>query len=286
VRRDIGSARHERYYSLLGRKVIIMVKFIAGLLTIGALSFGALVPQASIAQTRKNVFVPGEQLVYKVKYGFIKLGTVTIQTGNFSADGSTVAAHMTMQTADVPMLNVKTAVTDRFDTKDLTLRSFEEHTQNGDSKSDKYMTYDAAAKTIHYQDEKTPLKTETSEPYDDALGILYNLRAWSGAAGKKYMFHVHGKDGARPITLSFTNDMENQQVPAYGDNDVKTRVVKGMADMAGSGPLGANGAFTAYVTDDAAAIPVRLDMDIAIGSISLVLDKVKRPDVGTASMGK
>jgi hypothetical protein len=261
-----------------------MMKFIAGVLTVLTLSFGALVPQTSLAQARKNVFVPGEQLVYKVKFGFIKLGTVTMQTGNFSADGSTVSAHMTMQTADVPMLNVKSAVTDRFDTKDLTLRSFEEHTMNGDEKSDKYMTYDPAAKTIHYQDEKTPSKVESNvAPYDDALGILYNLRAWSGAVGKKYLFHVHGKDGEKPITLTFTSDMQDQQVPAYGDNDVKTRVVKGMADMGGSGPLGANGAFTAYVTDDAAAIPVRIDMDIAIGSISLVLDKVKRPDA-TASM--
>lgn len=266
-----------------------MVKYIAGLIMLSTLTFGfsPFGASTSQAQTRKNVFIPGEQLVYKVKYGFIKLGTVTIQTGNFSADGSTVMAHMTMQTADVPMLNVKSSVTDKYDTKDLTLRSFEEHTQNGSDKTDKYMTYDAAAKTIHYQDEKTPSKVETNvEPYDDAMGILYNLRAWSGAAGRKYMFHVHGKDGARPITLTFTNDMETQSVPAYGDNDVKTRVVKGNADMAGSGPLGANGAFTAYVTDDAAAIPVRLDMDIAIGSISLVLDHIKRPDVGTAAIGK
>jgi hypothetical protein len=32
------------------------------------------------------------------------------------------------------------------------------------------------------------------------------------------------------------------------------------------------------VSDDDAAVPVRIDMKIAVGSISLVLDKIKRND--------
>src|SRR5580698_3361848 len=38
------------------------------------------------SQTRKEIFQPGEELVYKVKYGFVKLGTVVIQTGQMNAD--------------------------------------------------------------------------------------------------------------------------------------------------------------------------------------------------------
>ncbi|MDP4198194.1 MAG: DUF3108 domain-containing protein [Bacteroidota bacterium] len=226
---------------------------------------------------RKDAFQTGEQLVYNVKYGFIKLGTLVVQTGAIANGKAT--AHMQFWTADVPFLNTKTGVTDQFDTRDLTLRSFEEHSQNGDEKTNKYMTYDPEAKSLTYSDDQIKNKVTTGiDPFDDALGLLFNMRAWSGAAGKKYLFHLRGKDGARPVTVQFTNQFSNEQVAALDDKEVRTRILQGNADMGSSSPLGANGAFTAYISDDAAAIPVRIDMSIAVGSISIVLDKVKRPD--------
>lgn len=234
------------------------------------------------AQTRKEVFQPGEELVYNVKYGFVKLGTVVIQTGSVAADG-TVAARMQFWTADIPFLNVKTKVTDQFDTRDLTLRNFQEQTQNGDDKFFKNSTYDPATKTLVYSDEKvTNVITHNIDPFDDALGILYNMRAWSGAAGHKYMFNIHTKDGNKPVTVTFTNQFSDEDVAALDGKTVHTRILQGMMDLGGSEPLGANGAFTAYVSDDAAAVPVRIDMSIAVGSIELSLDKIKGRDWAAA----
>ena len=108
----------------------------------------------SVAQTRKDIIQPGEELVYKAKYGFIKLGTVVMQTGAISADGTTVSARMHFRTADNPFLHAETTDLDQFYTNDLSLHTFEEHTQTGDDKSDKYSTYDRATKTLTYSDEK------------------------------------------------------------------------------------------------------------------------------------
>ncbi|MFI5201549.1 MAG: DUF3108 domain-containing protein [Candidatus Kapaibacterium sp.] len=230
------------------------------------------------SQTRKDVFQPGEQLVYNVKYGFIKLGTVVIQTGNISSQGL-MKAHMEFWTADIPFLHVHTTVTDQFANSDLTLRSFEQHEQNGSYKLDKYASYDPAARTLTYSDDSVTNEiSHNIEPYDDALGILFNMRSWSGAVGHKYLFHVRDKNGARPVTLDFTNQLSDQSVPALGDKTISTRVVDGMMDLGSSAPLGANGAMTAYVSNDEAAVPVRIDMSIAVGSISLVLDKINRPN--------
>lgn len=228
------------------------------------------------AQTRKDIFQPGEELVYNVKYGFITLGTVVMQTGA-NLPGNRVKAHMEFWTANIPFLNVKTNVTDQFSTRDLTLRTFEEHTQNGGHKSDKYATYDPETRTLTYSDDSvTNEVSHNIDPYDDALGIYFNLRAWSGAVGHKYIFHVRSSTGANPVTLTFTDQTTPQSVPALGDKQIATRVVNGVMDMGSSAPLGANGAFTAYVSEDEAAIPVRIDMSIALGSISLVLEKAKR----------
>jgi hypothetical protein len=226
------------------------------------------------AQTRNNAYHSGEVLVYKVKYGFVKLGTLVVQTGGVGADGK-AAAKMQFWTADVPFLNAKTQVTDVIDTKDNTLVRFSEKSSDGDKQVSKSMVYDRTAKTLTYSDNN--VSNEVSKdisPFTDALGLLYNMRTWSGS-GQKYSFSMRGKDGARPVVISFTKKVENQEVPALNDKEIQTRVLEGHADMGTSSPLGANGAFTAYLSDDEAAIPVRIDMSIALGSISLVLDQIK-----------
>jgi hypothetical protein len=231
----------------------------------------------SAAQTRKDFIQPGEELVYKVKLGFVKLGTVVMQTGAISNDGTTVSARMHFRTADIPLLHAETTDIDQFYTNDLSLHTFEEHTQSGDDKSDKYSTYDRATKTLTYSDEKeSNVVKHNIEPYEDALGIVLNMRAWSGAVGHKYIFYTHSKTGAKPVTVYFTNEFSDEEVAALGDKKVHARILQGAMDMGGSAPLGADGSFTAYVSDDAAAVPVRIDMSIAIGSISLVLDHIKR----------
>jgi len=228
------------------------------------------------AQTRKDILQPGEELVYKAKYGFIKLGTAVLQTGAIASDG-TFSAHMRFWTADIPLLHAKTNVIDQFYTDDLTLHKYEEHAEFGDEKNDKYSTYDRTAKTLTYSDEKeTNVVKHNIEPYVDALGLIYNMRAWSGAVGHKYQFLIHTKTGTKPVTVNFTNQFSDEEVPALDDKKVHTRILQGMMDLGGSAPLGADGSFTAYVSDDDAAVPVRIDVSIAIGSVSLVLEKIKR----------
>jgi hypothetical protein len=227
------------------------------------------------AQTRKNFLQPGEELVYKVKYGFVKLGTVIMQTGSMS-DG-TVSARMHFWTADIPFLHAKTTNNDQFYADDLCLHTLEEHDINGDDKENITSTYDRATKTLHYADDKEKnVVKHNVEPYDDALGVVFNMRSWSGAAGHKYIFLIHTVTGVKPVTVNFSNEFSDEEVPALNDKKIHARVLHGTMDLGGSAPLGADGSFTAYVSDDAAAIPVRIDMSIAIGSISLVLDKIKR----------
>jgi hypothetical protein len=229
----------------------------------------------SEAQTRKNVFQAGEKLTYNVKYGPIKLGTVVIQTGGVGADGN-ATARMQFWTADVPFLDTKTTINDVIDTKNVSIVRFEEHTVNGDKKIDKHFEYNRGAKTLTYTgDGKTGDVTKNVEPFNDALALVFNMRTWS-ASGKKYSFLMRGKDGQKPVVINFTNKISNEEVPALDDKEIRTRVLEGVANMGSSSPLGADGGFTAYVSDDEAAIPVRIDMKIAVGSISLVLDQVKR----------
>lgn len=242
-----------------------------------ALMVGPILGSADLAQaqTRKSVFQTGEELTYKVKFGFIKLGTVTIKTGG-PAGANKVTTQMHFATADVPFLNAKSLVTDVIDTNGMYLVSFKQKGQEGDQIQEKMMVYNKAKKTLTYTDEKIKGKvTNNIEPFSDALTLLFNMRTWS-ASGKRYSFAMRSKDGQNNVVCNFTNKISNIEVEAWDGKDIRTRVVQGQANMGESAPLGANGKFTAFITDDAAAIPVKIDMNIAIGSITIELVKVKR----------
>ncbi len=245
-----------------------------------ALAAGSLAGSADVAQaqTRKSVFQTGEELTYKVKFGFIKLGTVSIKTGGPSTNHgpNKVIAKMQFATADVPFLDAKSLVTDVIDTSAMYLVHFDQKGQEGDKKQEKTMLYDKAKKTLTYNDATTKNKVSTNiEPFNDALTLVFNMRTWS-ASGKRYSFAMRSKDGENNVVCNFTNKISNQEVEAWDDKKIRTRVVQGQANMGDGAPLGANGKFTAYITDDAAAIPVKIDMSISIGSITLELVKVKR----------
>jgi hypothetical protein len=253
--------------------------FLKGALAL-ALMAGPVVGGADLAQaqTRKSVFQTGEELTYKVKFGFIKLGTVSIKTGGPAANygANKLTAKMQFATADVPFLDAKSLVTDVIDTSAMYLVHFDQKGQEGDKKQEKTMTYDKAKKTLTYNDAQNKNKvTNNVEPFNDALTLVFNMRTWS-ASGKRYSFPMRSKDGENNVVVNFTNKISNQEVEAWDGKEIRTRVLQGQANMGEGAPLGANGKFTAYVTDDAAAIPVKIDMNIAIGSITLELVKVKR----------
>jgi hypothetical protein len=102
------------------------------------------------------------------------------------------------------------------------------------------------------------------------------MRTWS-ASEKKFKFPMRGKNNTTPATIiNFTKKTEEIDVPAF-DKEINALVAEGVANTGPGAPLGASGNFTAYFTNDEAAIPVRIDMKIAVGSISLILEKIKRP---------
>ncbi|MEP7233964.1 MAG: DUF3108 domain-containing protein [Ignavibacteriota bacterium] len=227
------------------------------------------------AQKKNAAFQSGERLVYKVKFGFVKLGTLIIETGK-PAGGNRINARMRFWTAQVPFLDSKDVVDDEIDSSALCLMRFEEHGHDGESQLERTFIYDPVARTIAYSDATVKNRmTNDVRPFSDALTLFYNLRAWNGTGGK-YFFPMRGHGDEKLVTCHFSTNTEEQECPAFEDKEIDTYIVEGRADMGGTAPLGASGKFTAYITKDEAAVPIRIDMGIAIGSISLILDKAER----------
>jgi hypothetical protein len=220
----------------------------------------------------------------------VKLGTVVIKTGGPASEygAGKLRARMQFWTADVPFLDAKSTINDVIDTANLNIVHFESKEQSGDRVTNKRFDYDRAKKTVTYSDDKgTNSVTPNVKPFSDALTLLFNMRAWAGS-GQTYGIPMHNKDGEKSVMCKFTKKISMEECAALDDKEVRTKIVEGRANMGEGAPLGANGEFTAYISDDAASIPVRIEMKIAIGSITLELDKVKRAGWGaaTAANGK
>ena len=198
-----------------------------------------------------------------------------IETGA-PQDGSRIKTRMKFWSAQVPFLDTKDVVDDVIDTAAVCLMHFEEHGYDGEKKMNRTFVYDPAQKTISYSDPTVTNRiTSDVRPFSDALTLFFNLRAWNGA-GARYYFPLRGNDGEKLINCYFSRSEKEQECPAFEEKEIQTYIVDGHADMGSSAPLGASGKFTAYITKDQAAVPIRIDMKIAIGSISLILDKAER----------
>ena len=232
--------------------------------------------QDLLAQKKNAVFKTGERLTYKVKFGFIKLGTLIIETGA-PQDGHHIKTRLKFWSAQVPFLDTKDVVDDVIDTSAVCLMRFEEHGYDGEKKMNRTFFYDPAARTISYSDATVKNRIITDvRPFSDALTLFFNLREWNGS-NARYYFPLRGHEGEKLVNCFFSRQEKEQDCPAFEDKEIQTYIVDGMAPMGDNAPLGASGKFTAYITKDAAAIPIRIDMKIAIGSISLILDKAERP---------
>ncbi|MFI5264288.1 MAG: DUF3108 domain-containing protein [Candidatus Kapaibacterium sp.] len=239
--------------------------------------FLCLNASSMFAQQKNAVFQTGERLTYKVKYGFIKLGTMVIETGSYLGN-SHIKARMKYWTAEVPFLDSKDTIDDVIDTTGICLIRFEEHGYDGKKKISRGFSYDPRMRTLTYFDASISNRvTSDVRPFSDAIALFFNLRTWNGSSAN-YYFPMRGLASERTVKCCFSRNESMQKCAAFADEEIPTFRIEGLADMGNSTILGADGSFTAFVTKDAAAIPIRVDMKIAIGSITILLDKVERKD--------
>ena len=225
---------------------------------------------------RHPVFQSGEELVYKVKFGFVKLGTVVIKTGD-AAGPNRINAMLKFWTAEVPFLDVHTQVTDVVDSHQICVTRFEEHTKDGDKQRNQVFDYDESKQTMTYSNDVVKNEVIPNiRPFSDALTLVFNMRSWAGS-GQSYSFPMRSHEGESAVVCRFTKRTSMESCPALDDKEVKTVITEGQANMGEHAPLGANGKFVVYTTNDAASIPIKIEMKIAVGSITLLLDKVRRP---------
>jgi hypothetical protein len=233
------------------------------------------------SQQVRSPFKAGEILRYKVKWAFIRLGTVVIrQLPADTTDTTACLAEMSVHSAPaLPFINVN-FVTETYLTKTSQSVTRETIVSGEDSSERTNYWYDSANLQIVMEDSADGKlvrrdSVEAETPCYDALGLLMLSRGLIGT-GQSLTLPTLNDYRIAPTDVSFPDKVEEINVAAV-DHPVRCRRVEGVAKWVGTSFAGMKGPFTGWISDDEAAIPLKAEVEIFLGFIVLELESYERP---------
>jgi hypothetical protein len=227
---------------------------------------------------RRHPVIVGEVMKYKVKWSFLRLGTVTIR--QVPADSGNVLVQMTVQSAQgLPFINLHFSNQTYLNERSQAIQ--EETILSGTEMCDKTVyRHDRKSAFLIMEDRRggekwrcDSLKWE-KECYD-ALGLMFHGRLWAGS-GLAESLPTLNDYKINQTEISYAQATEEIKVEAF-DSPRRCHLVSGNARWVGTSFAGMKGPFRGWITDDAAAIPLKACVEILLGSISLELESYECP---------
>lgn len=232
-----------------------------------------------------KVFQCGEDLRYKVKWNFVRLGTVTIRTLRDSTCTGPNDFKLVLIVESNPYLGfiwIYDWNASLMDANALFAKSFHARHRNGDDCVEIRHVYDKMTrKALFSQVDGNSGKTLNDDtltdvnPFVDGVSLFFYSRCVSRSNGVwNVPTMVNGK--ISPTQLMFDGATEYVEIDAL-DWPVRTRRYTGNAEWVGGTSAGLSGKFTGWMSDDEAAVMVRANMQILLGSINVELEQWSRP---------
>ena len=236
---------------------------------------------AQTTQSGDEIFVEEESLHYKVKWGFIRLGSVEVTQRRIDTLQSTkFVVQIKAESKPLPFINLY------FVNRSIlsTPSPINEHFNlllGRDQQSVTTYLFDQVNHKIYMSltDHGELVRSDTlSNIYAayDAGGIFMMMRMLSAYDTSAYLptlseFQLKGTD------LVFSNETGTVKVCAT-ETPLRARHFEGTAHWVGSAWAGVSGPFSGWVSADEAAVPLKINMKIFLGSVTLELEQFKRQD--------
>ncbi|MBK8231455.1 MAG: DUF3108 domain-containing protein [Candidatus Eisenbacteria bacterium] len=235
----------------------------------------AAIPDTAAADRpgRNPAIVVGERLVFSVRYGKIPAGEATLSIVDRTTVDGHDCFHVVSTASSSAVFDKVYPVRDRYesymDVDSLWSRHFEKHLREGRYKADQVVRLDQEAGIARYHDGREfPIPRGTY----DVLSAFYIVRTMSLEDGAEFLLDSHADRKNYPIKVS-VEKRERVETPA------------GTFDCIVVEPTLRSGAFfkhegrlTIWLTDDERRIPVQMKSKIPVGSISVVLTELIRPE--------
>lgn len=241
--------------------------------------------QEQSALPLSNVFQPGEELQYKVNWKFLRLGTIivcTVQDSTCSGPTDIKVVMNVQSNPDLPFIWIREYNESLLNAVSVSSKSFRARHRNGDEYYAVKQVRDTARRTLAYT--KTDLNTgaivccdtlQNIGDYVEGPSLFAYARCASRTVGtKRVPTVITGKMYSTDMSLDGT--IEEVTIDAL-EEPVRARLLTGVAHWTGGSSAGMSGEFLGWMSDDDAAVPLKAEMQILLGSITLELESWTRP---------
>jgi hypothetical protein len=242
-------------------------------------AFSAVLLTCSSVATAQ-VLYPGEELVYRVSYLNITLGTVKCVTEPFTTyNGKRVAkVKVYIQShPNIPFVSLQSIYESWIDTSGTYSYKFNANTKEDQGWTFDQYLFDYSGRTALTEKYKNKVKVSghnynIRKPYNDGSSILYAARALIYSKKSLRMPTLIMEDTVSTV-INFSGKKEATEIDAV-DYPVRTVYINGDANW--TGVYGLSGRFEGWFSDDDARIPILAKMKVYVGAATLELTSWKR----------
>ena len=227
----------------------------------------------------------GEELRYKVKWNFLRLGTITVRAERVPSSEDTTLFKVSMTVESNPDLMI------------IKIREYNESLVSAlDMMSKRYLgVFNSPndgfeTRYLYQENERQALYSKVDLESGKLLeaDTLKNVPRY--LEGPSMFFYARWMSRSKQIIrlpkvadgklahieFDFTLGREYIEIDAI-DEPVRTRKYKGFLSGGGGTSAGLSGDFMGWVSDDDDAVPIRAEMKVLLGSIHVELEKWSRP---------
>lgn len=248
--------------------------------------FLILIFGVSQVKPQDKVLVVGEEMLYRVYFGFIRLGQVKFKLTNNFKEGSKniytafaeiksyegvpfVAINFVFETQMVKHAEKAEIYSSQFYSTEFKNKSMTriEYTFDYD-KDEIKIQKETDGQIMNFQ----TAKIENNAKYQDGLSVFYNARMQS-FVNQNFNIPVYINEKESSVKYSFNMNQDVVKSDAI-EYDVSVIKIAGVADFIGV--FGLTGEFISWLSADEARVPIKAQFNVSIGSISLELERYSR----------
>ncbi|HEY9166440.1 MAG TPA: DUF3108 domain-containing protein [Candidatus Kryptonia bacterium] len=225
-------------------------------------------------------FKVGEQLQFKVKWGFVRLGSVFMYQERVSQQDPQLyrLVARARSAAGLPFVNVdliNRATLSSHNPRNCDFRFID----NSSARSGADFSYDSCTSIetmtgIDDGKDTTTTKIYCEEQCFDALGFMMFVRALSGS-GYRLTVPLIMQNCLKKTQIIFHKEIEKITI-GLSDEPVLAHRFETTGDWSDSHSAGMNGKMTGWTSADSAAVPLLVEMKIAVGSVRVELESFTR----------
>jgi Protein of unknown function (DUF3108) len=234
--------------------------------------------------SQDKVLQEGEELNYVVYYGFIKLGEVNTKiTGKKVENDVTVyTSRSTMKSYNgIPFVSLNSVFESEmvYDGKQLYSKRFKtvEHKEDATVTIEYKFNYDSNYVYVVKnnngkieRDEK--IKFNPNVKFQDGLSLLYFARV-NSFSNENFLVPVFMNEAETSVNYYFSSQNEDVSISNF-ENEINCRKCNGLANF--EGVFGLSGEFIGWFSNDESRIPIKAQLNVMIGNVTLELDSFKR----------